>query len=241
MPQLRQVEYEFIYQVFDHLTELGGDERALEELIDESNGCPPYRLISLKSSDPLSTSENLVTALHLCPELQSVALTSSPSFQESALWNLNRLSRLCDLSLANGPSAYSMDFYTSIVPVLQAVGHQLNNLILTRFTCVDIQGIFKYLTYEPVFWLNYFLTYTLINISLEMHLIAYSYRNGLSGTKKSGPIGNLPFCASGFDPTGTLHSVGSIGIVGLSWRSASNFRHQATNDSVPACSKFTLP
>ncbi|XP_057376371.1 uncharacterized protein LOC130697487 [Daphnia carinata] len=141
MPQLRQVEYEFIYQVFDHLTELGGDERALEELIDESNGCPPYRLTSLKSSDPLSTSENLVTALHLCPDLQSVALTSSPSFQESALWNLSRLSRLCDLSLANGPSAYSMDFYTSIVPVLQAVGHQLNNLILTRFTCVDIQVI----------------------------------------------------------------------------------------------------
>lgn len=138
MPQLRQVEYEFIYQVFDHLIELGGDETALESLIDE---CPSYRLISLKSSDPLSTSENLVTALRLCPELQSVALTSSPSFQESSLWNLSRLNRLCELSLANGPSAYSMDFYTSIVPVLQTIGHQLNNLILTRFTCVDIQGM----------------------------------------------------------------------------------------------------
>jgi hypothetical protein len=136
------LEYEFIFQVFDHLTELGGDEAALELLIEEeeANCLVPYRLMSLKSSDPLNKSENLITALHLCPELQTVALTSGPTFQESSLWNLARLNRLCDLSLTNGPSAYAMDFYNSVVPVLEAIGHQLHNLILTRFTCIDIHS-----------------------------------------------------------------------------------------------------
>jgi hypothetical protein len=126
--------------VFDHLTELGGDEAALELLMEEEPNSLPYRLISLKSSDPLNKSENLITALHLCPELQTVALTSGPSFQESSLRNLARLNRLCDLSLTNGPSTYPMDFYNGVVPVLEAIGHQLHNLILTRFTCIDIHS-----------------------------------------------------------------------------------------------------
>lgn len=108
--------------------------------MEEEQSCLPYRLISLKSSDPLNKSENLVTALRLCPELQAVALTSGPSFQESSLWNLARLNQLSDLSLTNGPSAYPLDFYNSVVPVLEAIGHQLNNLILNRFACVDIHG-----------------------------------------------------------------------------------------------------
>jgi hypothetical protein len=141
LPQLRQLEYEFIFQVFDHLTELGGDEAALELLMEEEPSTLPYRLISLKSSDPLNNSENLVTALRLCPELQAVALTSGPSFHGSSLWNLTRLNQLCDLSLTNGPSAYPLDFYNSVVPVLEAIGHQLNNLILNRFACVDVHGI----------------------------------------------------------------------------------------------------
>lgn len=136
MPMLRQVEYEYFFQVFDHLNELGGDVTALETLA----GCQPYRLTSLKSTDELNENDNLVTAVHLCPELQSVALTAGPALRESALWNLTRLSRLCELSLANGPSAYSLDFYNSVVPLLQTLGHRLNNLILTRFTCVDVLG-----------------------------------------------------------------------------------------------------
>ena len=128
--------------MFDHLTELGGDEAALEFLLaeEEVNCLVPYRLMSLKSSDPLNKSENLITAIHLCPELHTVALTSGPTFQESSLWNLARLNRLCDLSLTNGPSAYAMDFYNSVVPVLEAIGHQIHNLILTRFTCIDIHS-----------------------------------------------------------------------------------------------------
>lgn len=148
LPQLRQLEYEFIFQVFDHLTELGGDEAALELLMEEEEDEPstlqPYRLISLKSSDPLNNSENLVTAIRLCPELQAIALTSGASFQESSLWNLTRLNQLCDLSLTNGPSAYPLDFYNSVVPVLEAIGHQLNNLILNRFAIVDVHGISVY-------------------------------------------------------------------------------------------------
>ncbi len=139
MPRLCQVEYEYVYQVFDHLTELGsvGEDGAAGALLRD---IPLYRLTSLKSSNELNTAENLVTAVNLCPELQSVALTAGPAFRESALWNLSRLSRLSELSLANGPSSYPLDFYTAVVPLLQTVGHQLNNLILTRFTCVDVLG-----------------------------------------------------------------------------------------------------
>ncbi|XP_046442838.1 uncharacterized protein LOC124193184 [Daphnia pulex] len=144
LPQLRQLEYEFIFQVFDHLTELGSDEAALELLMEEEpSTLQPYRLISLKSSDPLNNSENLVTAIRLCPELQAIALTSGASFQESSLWNLTRLNQLCDLSLTNGPSAYPLDFYNSVVPVLEAIGHQLNNLILNRFAIVDVHVVGK--------------------------------------------------------------------------------------------------
>lgn len=139
MPFLRQVEYEYLFKVFDHLAQLEGDERALDRLL-ATTGCH-YRLTSLKSSEELNQTENLVTAVHLCPELQSVALTAGPALRESALWNLTRLARLSDLSLANGSTAYSLDFYTNVVPILQTIGHQLNNLILTRFTCVDVLGM----------------------------------------------------------------------------------------------------
>ena len=136
IPNLRQIEYESFFQVFDHLTELAGDEKALGTLPGRS----PYLLTGLKSTEELKEADQLVTAVHLCPHLQSVALTAAPSLRESALWNLTRLDRLCELSLANGPSGYPLDFYTGVVPLLQTVGHQLNNLILTRFTCVDVLG-----------------------------------------------------------------------------------------------------
>ena len=80
-----------------------------------------------------------ITAINLCPELESIALTAGTAFHGESLWQLTRLCHLSELSLTNGPGL-AMDFYINVVPVLQAIGSQLDNLILTRFACVDILG-----------------------------------------------------------------------------------------------------
>ena len=233
MPQLCQVEYEFFFQLFDHLTQLDGDEGALEDL-----RLPAYRLTSLKSTEELNEDENMTTAVQLCPHSQSVALTAGPAFRESALWNLTRLNRLRELSLANGASAYPLDFYTSVVPLLQTVGHQINSLILTRFTCVDVLGT---VGPQPQLVNNYYYRFFLLSFPISSHFYYISDRNELSRIKEFGRVGNLPLCAGDFGPSGTLHAAGSVGIVGTQWRPASRSSHQTTNDAMPARSKLTVP
>lgn len=79
------------------------------------------------------------TATCLCPSIESLALTAGSAFKGEALWQLTRLHHLTELSLTNGPGL-ALDFYLNVVPVLQTLGHKLNNLILTRFACVDVLG-----------------------------------------------------------------------------------------------------
>lgn len=101
-----------------------------------------FPLASIKSSKELSNADGFTSAVALCPQLESVSVTASGAFREAALWSLTRLANLGELTLANGPDSFALEFYADVVPLLQTVGHQLSNLILTRFTCVDVSGIF---------------------------------------------------------------------------------------------------
>ena len=56
-----------------------------------------------------------------------------------ALFSLTQLTHLNELSLTNGP-ALSLDFFASVVPILQSLGQRLGSLTLTRFDCVDLFG-----------------------------------------------------------------------------------------------------
>lgn len=115
------------------MAELGNDEQALESL-----SCR-YRMTALKSCEELNKSESFLTAIQLCPDLESIALAIGSTFRGETLWQTTRLHNLSELSLTNGP-ALTLDFYLNVVPVLQTIGHQLDNLILTRFSCVDVLG-----------------------------------------------------------------------------------------------------
>ena len=104
-----------------------------------------YQLAEIKSSVELNSNSNLQTAACLCPQLQSIAITLGPRFQiNETFWrSVTRLDCLTDLCLTNGPGSLALDFYLHIVPVLQTIGHRLQNLILTRFSAVDIIGIIR--------------------------------------------------------------------------------------------------
>lgn len=118
------------------MNQLGSDDvEALEAL----PGMSKYNLSKLKSTKELNSSEMFTTAIHLCPSLESLALTAGNAFQGEKLWQLTRLSQLSELSLTNGPGL-ALDFYANVLPVLQAIGHQLENLILNQFACVDVLG-----------------------------------------------------------------------------------------------------
>ena len=127
-------------QVFDHLSELDSDRETTRDTDSLLDAVAHYQLTEIKSSVEVNSNYNLQTAACLCPRLQSVALTIGPRFQvnESFWKSVTRLDCLTELSLTNGPSALNLDFYLHVVPVLQTIGNQINNLILARFAAVDI-------------------------------------------------------------------------------------------------------
>ena len=71
--------------------------------------------------------------------MHSVSLVMGAIVDVDALFSLTQLAHLNELSLTNGP-ALSLDFFTSVVPILQCVGQRLDSLTLVRFDCVDLFG-----------------------------------------------------------------------------------------------------
>ena len=71
--------------------------------------------------------------------MDSVSLVMGLIVDVDALLSVATLTHLNELSLTNGPSL-SLDFFTSVLPILQGVGQRLHSLTLVRFDCVDLSG-----------------------------------------------------------------------------------------------------
>ena len=152
--------------MFNHLTDDRLLEVDVEDECDDQENCTTrgsmatnqYGLMSLDS--PVDSGANLTMATLMCPDLRSVSLVAGSQLANASIWSLSRLSHLSHLSIANGPGL-ELDFYAAIVPLLHSCGHRLRNLILTRFTSVDVFGNLPHL--------NLRLADTLIDTHLNCH------------------------------------------------------------------------
>lgn len=146
LPCLAEFDFENIFEAVDWV---GQWDRVLEARLLTPSGvrlsekvvAPPdvLQLRTLASTAEFVSMDSLDAAVRLCPFASSVSISESwlPS---EALYKLMVLENLTALSLTNG-EGLTLDFQEGVLPLLSACGERMQNLILVKFTDVDIAAI----------------------------------------------------------------------------------------------------
>ncbi|XP_046984838.1 EIN3-binding F-box protein 1-like isoform X1 [Schistocerca americana] len=97
------------------------------------------RLSTLLSATERAQEHQLDSATRLCPDTKTVAL-SNAWLPSEALYKFMLFENLCALSLTNC-DGLTLDFEAGVLPLLCVIGGNLQNLILSNFTFIDILAI----------------------------------------------------------------------------------------------------
>lgn len=154
LPQLREFDFDRMFEVIDILHGWSDDkgERVLAALGVSSSRRPlapreSIVLTTVTSSGETPGASAATIVANFCPFITSLTVTGTPLDSE-ALYSFMVLHHLTSLSLTNNRSSCvdsrpSMDFEEGVLPLITVIGHQLKNLILSKFTSVDITAIGK--------------------------------------------------------------------------------------------------
>ncbi|KAG8227678.1 hypothetical protein J437_LFUL006989 [Ladona fulva] len=153
LPLLREFDFDRMFEaigIVNAWSELEEHVLAALGVSASRQRLPPKEslLLTTFTSTAESASEQLTEVIaNVCPQIESLSIDGT-SLSSEDLYPFMEFQHLTSLSLTNYKSSRcykgSLDFEDGVLPLLTAVGPQLKNLILSKFTSVDISGEIKF-------------------------------------------------------------------------------------------------
>lgn len=134
LPNIREIEYDHMFLVFDCAGEWG---LTIDDVY--GNKTKKLQLRVLNSNTDYITSNSLDVALTLCPYIQDITL-SNACIENEHLYKFMGYENLYHLRLTNSDNL-TLDFNEGVLPILQIKGHQILTLLLVKFISLDIRVI----------------------------------------------------------------------------------------------------
>ncbi|CAG0918504.1 unnamed protein product [Notodromas monacha] len=135
LPSLCEVDYSALFQVFSLLPSYVGYGS-----FGEAVGLEKFQLNRIASTREFISHESIEVATQTCPNIQSITLLECSGIDNEGLMKFMAFERLTHLSITNDDDR-TLDFFEGVLPILQARGEQMQNLILTDFLVVNIDAL----------------------------------------------------------------------------------------------------
>lgn len=131
VPSLTDFDFDKIFQVFEHL-----DPKSV--INSETHALLKIR--SLYSTTPRVRGDSIDAAAALCPNIEILSVMNA-WMDNDTFYKFMQFERLKSLTIVNS-EGMTIDFDEGVLPILQVIGMNLENLILNKFESVDIVSKF---------------------------------------------------------------------------------------------------
>ncbi|CAG7825672.1 unnamed protein product [Allacma fusca] len=128
-PEIRDFDFDKIFQVFEHLDP---ESEAMLEL-------PKLKLRSLYSVSPCIRGDSVDAASKICPNIELLSVMNAWIGNEM-LYKFMQFENVRSVTIVNN-DGMTLDYDEGVLPFLQVCGPQLENLILNKFTTVNLTSL----------------------------------------------------------------------------------------------------